>query len=94
MTWWRMPLGLLRAYTAMLPRLQAEETLQMVTAVALATDSLRQHEARRLLALLQRQARGGSRTSSRQRAPVARSAQEAAALLRLAGVPVEVTVDG
>lgn len=94
MTWWRMPLRLLRAYADMLSRLQAEETLQMATAAALGAGSLRQHEARRLLAALQRQARGGGRSAPRQRVPVARSAQEAAALLRLAGVPVEVTVDG
>lgn len=91
MSWWRMPLRLLRAYADMLSRLQAEETLQAVTAVALGTGSLRQHEARRLLSTLTRQARGYQATPAR---PLVRTAQEAAVLMRLSGLPVEVTADG
>lgn len=49
----------------MLPRLQAEETLEAVTAAALGSGAMKPQEARRLTAALTRRARGhaGPRTA-------------------------------
>ena len=53
-----MPVRLLRAYPRELPRLEAGETLRLVSAQQLGGGLLKQHEANSRLRDLKRQARG------------------------------------
>lgn len=54
--WLHLPVPVLRAYSEMLPRLQAEETLARVSSGAAAAGTLRQEELSRYLAGLERTA--------------------------------------
>lgn len=78
-----MPLPLLRAYGRMMPRLQAEEALLLVTATALGTGSLDKHEARRTMAEWRKVADG---PQPRQRL----SPEQRNIMLRSAGIGVRV----
>lgn len=49
----------------MLPRIEAEEQLSRVTAIALGTGAVQKHEARRALAQLERQAGGVRRKAAK-----------------------------
>lgn len=75
-----MPLGVLRAYVAMLPRLEAEEQLGLVGAFAVASGSAKRSEADNYLRDLRRAAKGEEK-------PKARTVED----LRSMGIPVTFT---
>lgn len=62
MHWLReVPGALVRAYVAMLPRLEAQEQLAAISAAALGSGHVKTNDARRAIAKLERQAQGGRR---------------------------------
>ena len=51
-----MPMKVLMAYARMLPRLQAEEAMQMATVIAMGGGKLKKGQSRRIMAAWQRTA--------------------------------------
>jgi hypothetical protein len=76
-----MPRPLLEWYMVMLPRLQAEEQLQMIGVVAAGTGSFKPADHKRYVRELERTAEGGRRQ---------RAARATAASLAAIGIQVEV----
>jgi hypothetical protein len=62
-------MGLIRALVAMVPRLQAEEAMTGITAVALGTGSLDKSEASSLFKSLSSAATGGKRPRAKPASP-------------------------
>ncbi len=67
-----VPVGIVRAYHKMLPRLMAEETLDASTAVALGSGTLKDPD--RVEGALMRAVRGGRKPPARLRDPAALAA--------------------
>lgn len=75
-----MPIAMVSAYAAMLPRLEAEETLNAWGTGSLAAGRVKPAEARRLRAQLQRAADAGQK-------PAAQASPQALAMM---GIAVEI----
>jgi hypothetical protein len=63
-----MPLGLLQAYAGKIAQLQAEETLRSIHAQVAASGHMKKSDLDRYLKSLKREAEGGRRKRSRNRA--------------------------